>query len=43
MAVNLDSKQIDPTPFSFSQFVHLKGGEFFFAPSIPFLKALSKP
>ena len=27
-------------PFSFKQFVTLKGGEFFFAPSIPFLKGL---
>jgi Dyp-type peroxidase family len=26
--------------FSFAQFVTLKGGEFFFAPSIPFLKSL---
>jgi hypothetical protein len=26
--------------FSFGQFVTLKGGEFFFAPSIPFLKGL---
>jgi Dyp-type peroxidase family len=31
-----------PVPFSFGQFVTLKGGEFFFAPSIPFLQSLSK-
>lgn len=29
-------------PFSFGQFVTMKGGEFFFAPSIPFLTALSQ-
>jgi Dyp-type peroxidase family len=29
--------------FDFSGFVKLKGGEFFFAPSIPFLKVLSPP
>ncbi len=28
------------TPFSFEGFVHFKGGEFFFAPSIPFFKKL---
>jgi Dyp-type peroxidase family len=28
------------TPFHFGDFVKLKGGEFFFAPSIPFLKGL---
>ena len=31
------------TEFSFGQFVTLKGGEFFFAPSLPFLESLSKP
>ena len=28
-------------PFSFGQFVTLKGGEFFFAPSIAFFKSLA--
>jgi Dyp-type peroxidase family len=31
------------TSFSFGQFVTLKGGEFFFAPSIAFLKSLAAP
>lgn len=31
------------TAFSFGQFVTLKGGEFFFAPSIPFIDSLTKP
>jgi Dyp-type peroxidase family len=30
-------------PFSFEGFVTLKGGEFFFAPSIPFLRVLAHP
>lgn len=30
-------------PFSFGQFVTLKGGEFFFAPSIAFFKSLAAP
>lgn len=30
-------------PFSFGGFVTMKGGEFFFAPSIPFLKVLAPP
>lgn len=30
-------------PFDFGQFVTMKGGEFFFAPSLPFLKSLSPP
>lgn len=33
-------KAVPTVPFSFNQFVTLKGGEFFFAPSIPFLAAL---
>lgn len=34
-------KPPDTKPFSFDGFVKLKGGEFFFAPSIPFLKSLA--
>jgi deferrochelatase/peroxidase EfeB len=29
------------TPFRFENFVKMKGGEFFFAPSIPFLRELA--
>ena len=36
-----NTKPPDTKPFSFSRFVTLKGGEFFFAPSIPFLKVFA--
>jgi deferrochelatase/peroxidase EfeB len=38
-----NTKPPDKKPFSFEGFVTLKGGEFFFAPSMPFLKVLAPP
>jgi Dyp-type peroxidase family len=38
-----NTKPPDTKDFSFSGFVTLKGGEFFFAPSMPFLKVLAPP
>ncbi|SEB22156.1 Dyp-type peroxidase [Pedobacter hartonius] len=42
---NLDLSHSHPTRFNFSNFVKFRGGEFFFAPSIPFLtqSANNKP
>jgi Dyp-type peroxidase family len=34
------NKRADKTPFQFNGFIRFKGGEFFFAPSIPFLRGL---
>lgn len=38
-----NTKPPDTKDFSFEGFVTLKGGEFFFAPSLPFLKVLAPP
>lgn len=37
-----EAKSIVPAKEAFPNFVHLKGGEYFFAPSLPFLKSLGK-
>lgn len=36
------SSPLQFVPFKLDKFVHLKGGEYFFAPSIPFLRSLRK-
>ena len=39
-AAEWNQPETEKKPFDFGEFVTLKGGEFFFAPSIPFLKSL---